>query len=200
MKYLLGLIVMGLIIWGLYAYFGSGSLKNITIKNNAITVDSGGIKADFSISEGYNETYVLFGGQYYPTQINPISLSGLKISDARNIYATYHDFYHCKSPGASLAVPLLQNLNLILAKQEVLNELQASIKEHETAIANDGDRVCVSLVGTALTLRDAGFSENATNPENRGENMRIKDLLSQQKFYLINSSQRVNCKNLLDQP
>ena len=41
------------------------------------------------------------------------------------------------------------------ADKQVLNELRKSIKEFEDNLGQDGDRVCVSLVGKTLLMKSA---------------------------------------------
>ena len=192
MKAIFILVVLVLVALGVYNYFIKDPLKHITIENDAVTIDAEDYLAKFSVSREFRETYMLFGGEYFKDKklINPIWLAGLGIVDAKDIYARYPDFHRCNSPGASLAKPKVENLNLIPASEEVLDELRESIEESEDNFAAKGDRVCVSLIGKTLDI------ESAIVPEN---NIDIKDHLPAQAFYLINSSQRVNCKNLLDQ-
>ena len=192
MKAVFILVVVVLVALGLYNHFIKDPLKNIVIEDDAVTVDVSDYVAKFSVSREFQETYMIFGGSYLKNKklINPIWLAGLGIVDAKSIYARYPDFHRCNSPGASLAKPKVEDLNLIPANEEVLDELRESIEEYEDNFADNGDRVCVSLVGKTLNI------ESAKVPE---KNIDIKDHLPAQAFYLIDSSQRVNCKNLLDQ-
>ena len=156
-----------------------------------VTVDVGDYKAEFLAFLEFQKTYMIFGGGYYQNKnlINPIVLSGLGMVDAKRIYARYPDFYRCASPGAALAQPKVKQLNLIPANQQVLDELKASIEEFEDQLGNDGDRVCVSLIGKTLDMRSAMVPRHTVD---------IKDQLPRQTFHLIHSSQRVPCKSLLD--
>lgn len=191
MKTVFILVVMILAVSGFYNYFIWDPLKHTTVEKDAVTVDVGDYVVKFSAAGEFRETYMLFGGAYHKDKklINPIWLSGLKIADAKNIYARYPDFYRCKSPGAALAQPMVRDLDLIPANIQILDELKESIEEFEENFARDGDRVCVSLSGKNLDMRSA---------EVPGQNIDIKNYLQSRTYRLINSSQRINCKNLLN--
>ena len=186
------LIIIVLVVSGLYYYLNDDSHGNITIEGDAVTVDVGDYEAKFSVSGGFQTTYMLFGGRYFKNKklIGPVSLSGLVIVDAKNIYARYPDFHRCNSPGASLAKPKVEHLNLIPADEQVLDELKLTIQEYKDNLRNHMDRVCVSLIGKTLDMQSAKVP---------GMNIDIKDQLPRQTFHLINSSKRINCKYLLDQ-
>ncbi|MDP3725715.1 MAG: hypothetical protein Q8R36_00785 [bacterium] len=192
MKAVFVLIVIVLVASGSYNYFIRDRLKHITVENDAVTIDVDDYVVRFLASGEFRETYMLFGGEYFKDKklISPIILYGLKLIDAKDIYKRYPDFHRCKSPGAPLAQPKVKGLNLIPANKQVLDELRETIEEFEDNLANDGDRVCVSLVGKNLDMQSA---------EVPGKNIDIKDQLQPRTFYLINSSERINCKSLLDQ-
>jgi len=186
------LIIIVLVVSGLYYYLNDDSHGKITIEGDAVTVDVGDYEAKFSVSGEFQTAYMFFGGRYFKNKklIGPVSLSGLVIVDAKNIYARYPDFHRCNSPGASLAKPKVEHLNLIPADEQVLNELKLTIQEYKDNLRNHMDRVCVSLIGKTLDMQSAKVP---------GMNIDIKDQLPRQTFHLINSSKRINCKYLLDQ-
>ena len=191
MKAVFAVIVIALAALGFYNRFVKDPLKHITVENDMVTIDADDYVVKFSASEEFQETYMLFGGEYFKDKklISPIIMYGLKLVDARDIYKRYPDFYRCKSPGASLAQPKVGALNLIPVNNEVLDELRESIEEFDDNLANDGNRVCVSLAGKTLDMQSA---------EVPGQNIDIKDQLQPRTFHLIDSSKRINCKNLLD--
>ena len=191
MKAVLALILIGPVAGGSYNAVKSHALKNITIEGDVVTVDVGDYKAKFLAFLEFQKTYMIFGGGYYQNKnlINPIVLSGLGMVDAKRIYARYPDVHRCASPGAAKAQLKVQQLNLIPANQQVLDELRASLEESEDQLGNDGDRVCVTLVGKTLDMRSAMVP---------GHTIDIKDQLPRQTFHLIHSSQTVDCKSLLD--
>ena len=135
---------------------------------------------------------MLFGGGYSKdkSSINPITLFGLGIVDAKNIYARYPDFHRCDSPGAALAQPKVKWLNLIPADKQALNELRESIKKFEDNLGQDGDRVCVSLVGKTLLMKSAKVPIMQMDKNGK---------LHPPTYHLIRSSKRINCRDLLDQ-
>ena len=191
MKFIFTLIVIALAVSGIYNYFIKDSLEHIMVGGDAVSVDAGDYVVKFLLSGEFRKTYMLFGGEYFTEKslINPIVLNGLGMVDAKNIYARYPDFYSCKSAGAAIAQPKVEDLNLIPFDEEMLGELQSTINEYQKNFSNKGDRVCVSLIGKTLSMKSA---------EVPGQNIDFKDQLPSRTFYLVNSSQRVNCKNLLE--
>ena len=191
MKAVLIIIIGSLVIFGLYNYFIKDSLKHINVENDSVTVDVEDYLVKFSVLGEFRETYMLFGGEYFNDKklISPIILNGLILVDAKDIYTRYPDFHRCTSPGAELAKPKVKDLNLIPADESVLNELKMTIEEYENNFENKGDRVCVSLTGKTLDIQSA---------EVPGQNIDVKEHLQSRTFHLINSSERINCKSLLD--
>ncbi len=190
MKVVLALVVVGLIVAGSYSCSTGGSPVKITIETEVVTYDEGDYGAKLLSSREFQNTYMLFGGGYFEDKnlMNPIALAGIEIADAKRIYARYPDFHLCASPGAALAQPKVEHLNLIPADGQVLDELKATLEEYEDNLGSDGDRVCVSLTGEIQVVRSA-------LPEHR---IGILDQPLRQTLHLIHSSERVHCTSLLD--
>jgi hypothetical protein len=200
MKAFFTLVLILVVALGVYNYLNNHLLsihftddlpEHITIEGDSVTVDAGDYDVRFEALKEFQKTYMLFGGSYYKDKIpiNPIWLAGLGIVDAKNIYARYPDFHRCESPGAALAQRKLKRLNLIPADKQALFELRKSIKEHKDNVGQDGDRVCVSLVGKTLFLKSAKVPQ--MHMDSNGK-------LYTPTYHLISSSKRINCRNLLD--
>ncbi len=201
MKAFFTLVLLVVVALGVYNYLNDNSLyahftddfpEHITIEGNSVAVDAGDYDVKFEGLREYQRTYMLFGGSYSKDNgsINPITLFGLGIVDAKNIYARYPDFHRCDSPGAALAQPKVKWLNLIPADKQVLNELRKSIKEFEDNLGQNGDRVCVSLVGKTLLMKSAKVPIMQMDKTGK---------LHPPTYHLIRSSKRINCRDLLDQ-
>ena len=80
-------------------------------------------------------------------------------------------------------------LNLIPADKQALNELRKSIKEFEDNLGQNGDRVCVSLVGKTLHMKSSKVP--IMQMDSNGK-------LRPPTYHLIHSSKIINCRNLLD--
>ncbi len=173
----------------LYAPFTADFPEHITVEGDSVTVDAGDYDLNFEALREYQKTYMLFGGSYSKdkSSINPITLFGLGIVDAKNIYARYPDFHRCESPGAALAQPKVKWLNLIPADKQALYELRKSLKNHKDNLGQDGDRVCVSLVGKTLRMKSKDPILYFMNGKPYTPT-----------YQLITSSKRINCRNLLD--
>jgi len=198
MKAFFTLVLILVVALGVYNYLNNHLLsihfadafpEHITIEGDSVTVDAGDYHVKFGALREYQKTYMLFGGSYSKdkSSINPITLFGLGIVDAKNIYARYPDFHRCESPGAALAQPKVKWLNLIPADKQALYELRKSLKDHEDNLGQDGDRVCVSLVGKTLRMK-------SKDPVLRFMNGKPYT----PTYQLITSSKRINCRNLLD--
>jgi len=201
MKAFFTLVLVAVVALGVYNYLKDNSLyapftadfpEHITVEGDSVTVDAGDYDVKFEASREYQKTYMLFGGGYSKdkSSINPITLFGLGIVDAKNIYARYPDFHRCDSPGAALAQPKVKWLNLIPADKQALNELRESIKKFEDNLSQDGDRVCVSLVGKTLLMKSAKVPIMQMDKNGK---------LHPPTYHLIRSSKRINCRDLLDQ-
>ena len=189
MKPFFAIVLVALVAWSVYD--GNPFTENITIMGDAVSVDAGDYDVEFEALREYRTTYMLFGGEYSRNaSMNPITLFGLGMNDARQIHARYPDFHRCKSPGAQLAQPKVKWLNLIPADKQVLDDLRASIEEFEDNLGSDGDRVCVSLTGKTLRLKSDRVPVMHKDSSGR---------LVPPTYELINSSKVVNCKSLLDQ-
>ena len=201
MKAFSTLVLIVLVASGIYSYLNDNSLylpftdglpEHITVEGDSVTVDAGDYDVRFEGLREYQKTYMIFGGGYSKdkSSINPITLHGLGIVDAKNIYARYPDFHRCDSPGAALAQPKVKWLNLIPADKQALNELRKSLNEFEDNLSQDGDRVCVSLVGKTLLMKSAKVP--VMHMDSNGK-------LYTPTFHLISSSKRINRRHLLDQ-
>ena len=198
MKAFFTLVLILVVALGVYNYLNNHLLsihfadafpEHITIEGDSVTVDAGDYDVKFEALREYQKTYMLFGGSYSKdkSSINPITLFGLGIVDAKNIYARYPDFHRCESPGAALAQPKVKWLNLIPADKQALYELRKSLKDHEDNLGQDGDRVCVSLVGKTLRMKSKDPVLHFMNGKPYTPT-----------YQLITSSKRINCRNLLD--
>ncbi len=201
MKAFFTLVLILVVALGVYNYLNNHLLsihfaddlpEHITIEGDSVTVDAGDYDVTFEAFREYQKTYMLFGGGYSKdkSSIHPITLFGLGIVDAKKLYARYPDFHRCDSPGTALAQPKVKWLNLIPADKQALNELRKSIKEFEDNLGQDGDRVCVSLVGKTLVMKSSKVP--VMQMDSNGK-------LHPPTYHLISSSKRINCKNLLDQ-
>ena len=198
MKAFFTLVLILVVALGVYNYLNNHLLsihfadafpEHITIEGDSVTVDAGDYDVKFEALREYQKTYMLFGGSYSKdkSSINPITLFGLGIVDAKSIYARYPDFHRCESPGAALAQPKVKWLNLIPADKEAIYELRKSLKDHKDNLGQDGDRVCVSLEGKTLRMK-------SQDPVLRFMNGKPYT----PTYQLITSSKRINCRNLLD--
>ena len=200
MKAFFTLVLIVVVALGVYNYLNTNLLsihftddlpEHITIEGDSVTVDAGDYDVKFEALREYQKTYMLFGGSYSKdkSSIHPIWLSGLGIVDAKNISARYPDFHRCESPGAALAQPKTKSLNLIPADKQTLYELRRSIKEYKDNLGEDGDRVCVSLVGKTLLMKSAKVPIMQMDKNGK---------LHPPTYHLISSSKRINCRDLLD--
>ena len=97
---------------------GSGSGGgNVTVSGDQVTVVTQDLDVVLTKGAAMSDTFMIFGGLSSDAAnlVNPVTITGLKLSDAMEIYAQYPDFHKCASPGAEYAKPLIKQLNLIPA-------------------------------------------------------------------------------------
>ena len=108
MKTILVLLVIAFASLGLHYYSNTGALNNVRIEDDTVIVDAGDFEASFSATGEFLETYMVFGGGYFQNKnlVNPISLSGLKIADTKDIYKKFPDFSKSKKSPSVKSIPL----------------------------------------------------------------------------------------------
>ena len=193
MKSFLTFLVIVFAIWRLYGFLKDPT-EHITVASSSVTVDAGDFVAELSVTGEYKKTYMIFGGSYFKNKnlINPIVLFGLRIADAKRIYARYPDFHLCISPGAALAKPKVVTLSLIPVDKRAFNELLDSISQHEKNFASGDGRICLSLSGKTLSpVSSEVVGKNST------DEMRVLFQIPRESYYLINSAEILDCKDLL---
>jgi hypothetical protein len=133
---------------------------------------------------------MVFGGGHldHPNAIANVTLAGLSVRHAKPIYRRYPDFHRCASPGASLAKDKIIQLDMVPADGETLAFLKESLEEFDESIRGDGDRVCVELHGTRLTLTSAEIREVGQD---------VTDTIQMDNFYLVDAASRVECRQVL---
>ncbi len=111
----------------------------------------------FQRKEAIEETYMVFGGLSMdrPDALSKITFVGLSMADAQPIYSRYPDFNECKSPGAAAAQSLTRQMDIVPSNGDVLASLQEVLAQHAASLRSGGERVCVRLSGSVLTIASA---------------------------------------------
>ena len=190
MKKLLVLVVVVVVSWFGINQFLSSKGSDLTINGDEVLLATGDLDVRFSKGKPFEDTYMLFGGGHieHRNAIANVSLAGLSVRHAKSISRRYPDFYRCASPGAALAKDRIVDLNMVPANGEMLDFLKSSLEEFNDNINNGGDRVCVQLSGSRLTLTSVEVREV-------GEN--VTDTIKMSDFYLVDSASRIECQQVL---
>ena len=111
----------------------------------------------FARKEAISDTYMIFGGMVTDRadSTSKITLVGLGMEDARQIYEEFPDFHTCKSQGASAAQRATRQMDIVPANGEVYAALKQAFAEHNASLGSGGDRVCVKMRGAILTWKSA---------------------------------------------
>jgi hypothetical protein len=148
----------------------------------------------FSRGSPFSESYMVFGG--YNKQLKNaffhVSLAGLPVTSARSIHRSYPDFHMCKSPGAKQAQQLTRDMNFVAADASAKGALIDVVDLHEKRIGSGGERTCVTVSGSELSLesvRGRQVEEDVTSD--------IRRTLGNSKYYLAESAEVADCQSLL---
>ena len=197
MKAFISLIIIGLLAAGGYYVWrgdvgGIGVSSNIEVIGDEIIVDTADIQAVLSDNGEFYGDYMLFGGTYvsHKNAVVPILIAGLNIINAREIYRDYPDFHKCASPGASLAKPLVEDLNIVPEDSRITSKLKKSISEFKRNInmKDGGERVCISLEGRSAQLQSVTITQANTD---------VTDKFKMQNLHIINAIEIIDCNDLL---
>jgi len=177
---------------GFVAYYRTASSggPDLTINGNEVLLATHDLDVRFTRTDGFGDTYMLFGGTYleHVNAIGNVFLAGLSIREARPIHRRHPDFHLCASPGASLAKKAVEDIDVVPTDGRVLRELRSTLDDFEASIRSGGDRVCVALRGSELVMTDAEIREIHES---------VKDKFPRQNYRLVESVERVDCKQAL---
>jgi hypothetical protein len=190
MKAIILLLVVGAAAWFAFQFIGGSGGPDLTFKGDEVLLATGDLDVRFSRGKSFEETYMVFGGAEieHENAVANVTMAGLSLRDAKPIYRRYPDFHRCTSPGANFAKERVVQLDMVPANGETQAQLSTSLAEFDDNIRSGGDRVCVRLSGSKLTLESAEIREAAQN---------VTDTFRTSKFYLVDSADAVNCQEAL---
>ncbi|UCF06395.1 MAG: hypothetical protein JSV33_05020 [bacterium] len=141
-------------IFGILLLLVNCSQSGPTITDDEVIVKTSSMDVHFSRGRSFGNTYMIFGGTEitHGNAFSKITLSGLDINTAKNIYSMYPDFHLCKSPGAPMAQRAVVDFDIVPANSKTMKNLRKTLKKYQASIHNGGDRVCVKLEGEVLRL------------------------------------------------
>ena len=190
MKKILVILVVAAAAWFGIRQILSSKGPDLTIDGDEVLLATGDLDVRFAKGKPFDDTYMVFGGGHldHRNAIANVTLAGLSLRDAKPIYQRYPDFHRCASPGAMQAKDKVVQLDMVPVDTEALTILRSSLEEFEDNIRNGGDRVCVRLQGSRMTL---------TSAEVRQVGEEITDQIQMTDFYLVDSASRVECRQVL---
>jgi len=190
MKAIVFLLAVGLAVWVGFNFLGGPSGPDLSIDGDDVLLATGDLDVRFAKGKSFEETYMVFGGGEldHRNAVANVTIAGLSLRHAKSISRRYPDFHRCASPGASFAKEKVVQLDMVPADGETWEILSTTLEEFDDSIKNDGDRVCVQVSGSKMTLSSA---------EVREMNEDVTDTFRMSKFYLVDSASRVNCQEAL---
>ena len=189
-KLIVILVLAAAVGFGVYHIMSSSKGPDVEISGNEVLLATNDLDIRFSKGKPLDDTFMVFGGAQldHPNAIANVTVAGLSVRHAKPIYRRYPDFHRCASPGASLAKDKVVQLDMVPADGETLAFLKESLEQFDDSIRSGGDRVCVSLHGTRLTLTSAEIREVGQD---------VTDTIKMDNFYLVDSASRVECQQVL---
>jgi len=190
MKAIILLLVVGAAAWFAFSFIGGSGGPDLTITGDEVLLATGDLDVRFARGKTFEETYMVFGGAEieHRNAVANVPLAGLSLRDAKPLYRRYPDFTRCTSPGANIAKERVVQLDMVPANAETLELLSSSLAEFDDNIRSGGDRVCVRLSGSKLTLESVEIREVSEN---------VTDSFRMSKFYLVDSADKVDCEEVL---
>lgn len=190
-KTVLLLAIIAILVFYYYQHGGRGG-RSLTISDGMMTVTAGDLEGSLLAEEHFTGTLMLFGGTELPHRnaISPLFLAALDIVDAGPIYAQYPDFHRCDSPGADLAKPLVQDINVIPSNRSTKNSLINALREFHHNLRAGGDRVCMAVTGQSARLVSVRIPAHDID---------ITKEFPPQRYLLVNSAEKVDCREILEE-
>jgi len=170
---------------------GTGDDLGVTIKDKEVIVSAGDIEARFTRVGSFSTTLMLFGGTYTKDKnaVSPVIIAGLDANSAKRIYASYPDFYMCKSRGAKKAMKRIKTLSMIATDSKTLQVVTSALDEFKTNLTTGGDRICIKLQGDKLKLVSVLIPKANTD---------ITAKFKSLTFYLMTGAKKVPWKTVLE--
>jgi hypothetical protein len=189
-----GVAVALMLVAGVLYYYSDERIEGpaVTAADGQLVVTAGDLAGYLQPEREFSNTVMLFGGTVVPYRnaISPVLVAGLDIDHARSIYDRYPDFYRCKSPGATLAKPLVVDINVIPGDARPLRTVAAAVEEFHRNLRTGGDRVCMSLRGQIATLVSVKIREHGID---------ITDKFPAKQYYFVTDAEKVECRDVLEQ-
>jgi hypothetical protein len=174
-----------------YYQYGGRSGQTLTFEGNVMTVTAGDLEGRLLAEEDYAGTLMLFGGTELPHRnaISPLFLAALDVVDAGPIYAQFPDFHLCNSPGAELAKPLVQDVNIIPSNRATRTSLVNALREFRQNLRAGGERVCMAVSGRSARLLAVRIPAHDID---------ITREFPDQLYLLVSDAEKVDCRAVLE--
>ena len=163
----------------------------VAVSDDMVIVTAGDLEGRLLTEGEYSGTLMLFGGTELPHRnaISPLFLAALDSVDAGAIYARYPDFHLCNSPGAELAKPLVQDINIIPSDRSTQTALVNALREFHHNLRSDGERVCVTVSGRSASLLAVRIPAHDID---------ITREFPTQRYLVIENARKVDCQTALE--
>lgn len=165
-----------------------------SVEGRRVVRQAGQLEASFSMVGSLDDAYMLFGGNAdrHPNSLTHAIVAGLPIRDARLISASYPDFHMCKSPGASQAKRLTEDLTFVAANRAARSGLEEAVRLFQQRLRGGGERTCIRVSGAPLEL-------DAVRVEQNGEDItgQVQRAYARSNLVLAERVEVEDCRELL---
>jgi len=164
------------------------------VEGREVFRDASQIEARFSVTGSLDDTFMLFGGgiEKHRNSLTHATVAGLAIRHARLIAERYPNFHLCKSPGAPQAQRLTETLSFVAADRAARDTLGEALDLYEERLRGDGERTCIRVTGTPLSLESVRLKQN-------GEDItrEVAPAFAENRLVLAKRVQIEDCRALL---
>lgn len=127
------------------------------VTSSEVIVSTDDIEYTLDLGTPFSNAFMIFGGlaSDRSDMLSKVTIAGLPMDEARDIYDRYPDFHECKSNGAPLAQEATQSLHFVPRTDEVFDVLSEALAAHEESLSAKGGRVSVRVTGKRMELSSA---------------------------------------------
>ena len=148
---LIGLLVGALLLTNGTKLLTPGSVGT-RVEGREVVSEMWDFEVRYTKADPVHDSYMIFGGdaKQRRNQFGHATVAALPIADARQIASRFPDFHRCKSPGARVAMDLIEQHAFIAADRSTRSALVEAVELHEERLYGDGQRTCFTVIGARL--------------------------------------------------
>jgi hypothetical protein len=166
----------------------------VRVDGRQVTVQTDDFEARFARLGPISESYMIFGGtnDQPKNSVMHASVATLAMRHAELIHQSYPDFQKCSSPGAAQAKRWIDQMNFIGANRSARKGLIEAIDLHDRSLRSGGERVCLKVSGSELTLESLHLRADGSDATRQ-----VGPAFGRMKFYLAEEVELPDCRSYL---